>query len=282
VPDIVTALKQNGQDYIGPEVDLGDAVYEQKICHLSEAGLIRIFSHDITALRRAEEAVLQMAEQLRGLARRVVLAQEEERRRVSRELHDEAGQALTALKISLELILESLPPDATEPIQNLAEAIALTHTTRQRIRLLAQGLHPPVLTTLGINLALEDLCRDFAKRTQIGIDYRGIEMPPQSDAIHLCLYRFLQEALTNVAEHAGAAQVWVTLDVHEAHIGLSVQDNGRGIDGGNETFWTKHTGGMGLLGMRERLQSLHGKLEIDSKQGIGTRVTARLPMGKTL
>ena len=282
VPSIITTLKQDGQDYIGREVDLGDAVYEQKICYLREEGLIRIFSHDITALRRAEEAVQQMAEQLRGLARRVVMAQEEERQRVSRELHDEAGQALTALKISLELILESLPPDAAEPSQNLAEAIALTHTTRQRIRLLAQGLHPPVLTTLGINLALEDLCRDFSKRTQIMIDYQGLEIPPQTDAIHLCLYRFLQEALTNVAEHAGAAQVWVNLDVREAHASLSVQDNGRGIDGGNAMFLAKNSGGIGLLGMRERLQLLDGRLEINSKKGIGTRVTAHLPMGKTL
>lgn len=282
VPKIIAILKQDGQEYIAREVDLGNAVYEQKVCYLKEDHLIRIFSHDITARKRAEEAVQQMAEQLRGLARRVVMAQEEERQRVSRELHDEAGQALTALKISLELIAESLPPDAAELRQNLHEAVALTHTTRQRIRLLAQGLHPPVLDTLGINAALEGLCRDFSRRTQILINYQGRDIPTQLDAIHVCLYRFLQEALTNVAEHAGATQVWVSLDLHGAHISLSVQDNGRGLDGETETFPAQHASGMGWLGMRERLRLLDGRLEIDSKPDMGTRVVAHLPIESTI
>ena len=275
---IIEILEKGEQDYIAREVDVGTAVFEQKICYIEENNFIRVFAHDITARIQAEEAVRQMAEQLRELTRRVVMAQEEERQRVSRELHDEAGQALTALKISLELIREGLPPDTEELNQNLEEAISLTHTTRHRIRLLALGLHPPVLDTLGLNLALEDLCRDFSKRTKIAIQYRGGELPPQSDPTNVCLYRFLQESLTNAAEHAGATQIWVNLDFEDNYIRLSVQDDGRGINLKNKKIFSqKNSTGLGLLGMKERLRLLDGRLEIDSEVGKGTSVIAYVP-----
>lgn len=275
---VIATLQDEDLDYVAREVDLGEAVFEQKVCFMKEAALVRVFAHDITGRKRAEEAVKQMADQLRGLAKRVVMAQEEERLRVSRELHDEAGQALTALKISLELIRDSLSPDARELILNLNEAISLTHTTRKKIRFLAQGLRPPVLDTLGINLALEDLCRDFSRRTQINIHYQGMEIPAQPDAIQICLYRFLQEALTNVAEHARASHILVNLELHDSQINLSVQDNGQGIDGDKDKLVSQNSKGMGLLGMRERLRLLYGKLEIDSDKDSGTRVVARLPV----
>lgn len=277
---VIATIKQKDQEYVSREVDLGNAVFEQKVCYMDEAKIVRVFSHDITARKQAEDAVQQMAEQLRELARRVVMAQEEERQRVSRELHDESGQALTALKISLELIKESLDPEAGELGENIAEAVTLTDTTRKRIRLLAQGLHPPVLDTLGINLALEDLCRDFSKRTKISISYEGQEIPNQSDAIHICLYRFLQAALTNVAEHAGATQIWVSLKLSDSQVSLSVQDNGRGIEAEKDGSFFQNSSGLGLLGMRERLKLLKGKLEIDSQRGRGTRLVARLPIEK--
>ena len=273
----IPKLIGNGADYIAREVEAGEGVFEQKICYLEGTRLLRIFVHDITALKEAEEEVQKMAQQLRELATRVVNAQEEERQRISRELHDEAGQALTALKISLELIRKSLPPEETELSQNLEEAITLTHTTRHHIRRLAQGLHPPVLDTLGIHLALEDLCREFSRRTRLTIDYSGREIPPQSDAVQVSLYRFVQEALTNVALHAQATRVRVNLDYDRNEIIVSVADNGRGLETGDLREGERPNGGLGLLGMRERFRLLDGWLEVDSHKGTGLTLVAHLP-----
>lgn len=276
--DSLAQLREGEEDYIECKVDFGGDIFEQKICYLKGTRLLRIFVHDITALKQAEGEVQKMAAQLRELAWRVVNAQEEERRRISRELHDEAGQALTALKISLELIKGSLPPDSAELAQNLAEAIALTHTTRHHIRRLAQGLHPPVLDTLGIHLALEDLCQDFARRTRLHIDYQGQEIPRQSEAIHVCLYRFVQEALTNVVQHAEARHVWVELGYHPPEITLSVQDDGCGFEAVDPDLRAKTSSGLGLLGMQERLRLLDGWLEVESKDGAGLRLVAHVPV----
>src|SRR4029077_14291083 len=101
----------------------------------------------------------------------LVHAHEEERQRVSRELHDEAGQALTALKLSLELIQREVPAEIKAVRSNLTEAIHLTESTKEQIRMLAHGLRPPALDTLGLNLTLESFCRDFSKRTQLPIAY---------------------------------------------------------------------------------------------------------------
>ena len=150
-------------------------------------------------------------ERLRQLTMRVVSEEEEERHRVSRELHDEAGQALTALKISLGLVHSDMPDDAGPLRDTLAGAVAMTETTMEKIRLLARGLRPPELDAVGLNDTLEGYCREFAQRTHLRIDYAGEESLELSDAVTICLYRFLQEALTNVARHAEAATVNVRL-----------------------------------------------------------------------
>jgi quercetin dioxygenase-like cupin family protein len=125
---------------------------------------------------QAEKALQNSQRRLRQLAGWVVEAQEEERQRVSRELHDEAGQALTALKISLELIQASLPEELTAVCDSLSDAINLTDETMEGIRLLAYNLRPPVLDQFGLDASLEGLCRDFAERIQVPISYQGIEL----------------------------------------------------------------------------------------------------------
>jgi PAS domain S-box-containing protein len=218
-------------------------------------------------------------EQLRRLAQRIVSAQEEERRRLSRALHDEAGQALIALKISLQLIQEDLPVDFGLLRQRIGDAAALTTTTMEQIRLLAQDLRPPALDAVGLNPTLEGFCRDFAQRTQLSIDYLGLESPVLPEAANSCLYRFLQEALTNVAKHACANQVCVALRCDAETVSLSVEDDGRGFDRQARLSVSGWPMGIGLLGMQERLESLGGHLEIESRPGQGTRLVAYLPAG---
>jgi signal transduction histidine kinase len=196
---------------------------------------------------------------------------------LSRELHDEAGQALTALKLSLELITAELAPGESALRQNLGEAVALTESTKERIRVLAQGLRPPALDTVGLNLTLEAFCRDFSRRTQLPIDYQGSEVRGLSDAMNICLYRVLQEALTNVAKHAHATHVDVSLSRRGQIVRLSVADNGRGFSHNATKMFQRWTG-IGLLGMRERVELLGGWLEIETELGRGLRTVANLPV----
>ena len=217
-------------------------------------------------------------ERLRQLTREVVYAQEEERQRVSRELHDEAGQALTALKISLDLTKATLPPELESARHRMAEAMELTEETMDHIRLLAQDLRPPALDTLGLNATLEGLCRDFARRTNLFIEYKGVNMPPLPDATNISLYRFVQEALTNVARHANASRAQVVLAVKKEQASITISDNGQGFSAEELESPLLQSGGIGLLGMRERFELLGGRLEIESQPGQGTHLVAYAPL----
>jgi signal transduction histidine kinase len=228
--------------------------------------------------REAEESLRVRSEQLRQLAQRVVSAQEEERQRVSRELHDEAGQALVALKIGLEEVLDDIPTESRAPLR---QAIALADTTMERIRRLAHDLRPPALDTAGLNATLAGLCRDFGRRAHLSIEYRGTEISGLGGTANVCFYRVLQEALTNVARHAEARHAVVTLTYDADGIILSVEDDGQGF--AMEPYGHPSPGreGVGLLGMRERLSLLGGKLNIHSRSGEGTRLVAHLPWERT-
>jgi signal transduction histidine kinase len=218
-------------------------------------------------------------ERLRRLAQQIVSAQEEERQRLSRALHDEAGQALTALKISLQLTQQDLPAELRSLCQRLDDAVALITTTMEQIRLLAQDLRPPALDAAGLDPTLEGFCSDFAQRTRLTVDYLGLEPPRLPEAVNVCLYRFLQEALTNVAKHACANQVCVALRHDAETVSLSVEDDGRGFDNQARLSVSGWPMGIGLLGMQERIESLGGRLEIESRPGQGTRLMAYLPTG---
>ena len=234
-------------------------------------------AHLYETVARMFEQVRNNRERLRRLAQRVVTAQEEERQRLSRELHDEAGQALTALKLSLELIKEDLPQEATSLRQRMGEAVDLTDETMERIRLLAQDLRPPALDAVGLNLALEGYCRDFAGRTGLALDYKGTDLPELSNAVRTSLYRLLQEALTNVAKHASARRVRVDLSYDAETIRLAVTDDGQGFDPLARLSGDEPTAGIGLLGMQERLEVLNGWLEISAEAGQGTDLVAYIP-----
>jgi len=121
---------------------------------------------------------------------------------------------------------------------------------------LAQDLRPPALDTVGLNRTLRGLCQAFGQRTRLVIDYQGQELPELSETINITLYRFCQEALTNVAKHASARQVWVTVDSDAEAIRVTVRDNGQGFDPRADGWKSGESAGMGLLGMRERLSAL--------------------------
>jgi signal transduction histidine kinase len=207
------------------------------------------------------------------LASKVVQAQEEERRRVSRELHDEAGQSLTGLLLHLEMMRAQLEEGPPIRAGDVTEAIQITSETMESIRRLAHGLRPPALDTVGLNRVLEAMCQDMARRAQITIHYEGVELATLPDPITVSFYRVLQEALTNITKHAQATQVDVTLQQENGHISLLVVDNGCGFtQGPNDDL------GVGLTGMRERLQMLGGILRIRSQTGGGVELKALVPL----
>jgi len=216
-------------------------------------------------------------ERLDWVSRQLVNAHEEERRRLSRELHDEAGQALTALRISLELVLADLPEEEGSLRQRIGQAVALTDATTEQIRLLAQNLRPPALDTVGLNATLEGFCQDFARRTGMSVDYVSAELSGVVEAVSICLYRFLQEALTNVAKHAGTTRARVALRSTGQTISLSVEDDGVGFDPQIVRSVSGRQRGIGLMGMRERLEMLGGRLDIESQPGMGTHLIAHAP-----
>ncbi len=217
-------------------------------------------------------------ERLRELTNQVISAQEEERQRLSYELHDESGQILTALKIRLEFVLANFLVDAEAHREHLSEAVAMADMTMERLRAIARDLRPPALDTTGLNSTLEGLCHEFAGWTKLSINYQGTEVNSLPGPVKITLYRFLQEALTNIAKHAQASQVLVNLNVDDHLVHLQVQDNGRGFDEQALQDPTSRPKGIGMLGMQERLELLGGWLEIETSPGYGTSLTAHIPL----
>jgi len=224
--------------------------------------------------RRARLVAELQRERLRVLTDRLVTTQEEERLRISRELHDEAGQSLTSLKINLDLLRAGLPPEQEYLRTRLADLAALTGETMDTLRTLAHDLRPPGLDAFGLNVALEGLCQDYSTRTGLVATYEGIELPELPTAVALSLYRFVQEALTNIAKHAQARHVALRLQRDDGVLILSVADDGHGFTFNPELS----SSGIGLVSMQERADLLGGTLDIDTAPGRGARLTIRIPM----
>ena len=208
---------------------------------------------------------------MRRLALQLATAQEEERRQLALELHDNAGQVLTALLIQLELLAEHLPAAMAEEKGRLQELSTLTDTLAEELRGIAHNLRPPVLDRLGLAPALRALCEDFSRHTGIPVQAQIADLPAAPDAVGVACFRFLQEGLNNVARHAGANQVEVRLAIAEGHFTLELSDNGAG-------FNPEEQDGLGLLSMRERIESIGGKLQVSSAPQAGTRLRARVPL----
>ncbi len=248
---------------------------------INEAGIVMsvaVLAVDVTEWKRTEEAIRAGRERLKALTRKVVVAQEEERHRISRELHDEAGQAMTALSIGLKLLHADIPEQLAAEKHRLADAIDLVSTTMERIRLLAQDLRPQALDALGLNETLGGYCREFARRTNLQITYQGAEAGPLSDIAGVSLYRVLQEALNNAAKHSGGSHVNVMLQLKGSILTLSVRDDGQGFD---LSEFAKNDGparlkNLGLVGMRERIEMLGGVMQVHSIPGQGTSITAAI------
>jgi signal transduction histidine kinase len=216
----------------------------------------------------------QAEEQLRHLSTQLMHAQEEERKTLSRELHDEVGQMLTGLRMELAS-LEQLRDDPPNFTHHLAEAKSIAEQSLRAVRDLAVGLRPSVLD-LGLLPALQWQARHFSKRSGIPVSVQAEgEFQTLSEEHKMCAYRIVQETLTNCARHAGAKKAQVQLKETATQLELSVNDDGRGFD----TRAPRH-GGLGLIGIEERVRELGGELQIVSEPGKGSHLTVRFPLAQ--
>jgi len=228
--------------------------------------------------------LLQERALTRKLTHEIINLQEKERQRIAQELHDELGQSLTSLVIGLKLLQDQLTPAQQKAREQIAAMLDVTDQVLTHMRLLSHELRPPALDLLGLTPTLQGYCRDFTRRFQTPVLFsvQG-SIPNLPDPYNLTLYRFLQEALTNIARHAQASQVWVKLSAEGEGIQLAVRDDGIGFPypvyetSSAPVNLQDHSQGIGLMGMQERISWLNGRLKIESKPGEGTLLLAWLP-----
>jgi signal transduction histidine kinase len=233
-----------------------------------------------SALREAYRELQDKEKNLRELSARAVKLQEAERRGIARELHDSAGQALTAVRIQLQLITDLLTPHG-ESVARLVELVRRTTSmvdqTVEEIRRAVNQLGPAVLDDVGLQAAIERASDDLGETTGIEVE-RDLDIPPRLDeSVETTFYRLVQEAMTNVARHSNATRVSITVRPHRGGLELRIEDDGEGFEVSKRKPRSR-----GLVGMRERVELLGGDLEIDSAPGQGVRIRAWIPASEAI
>jgi len=224
-------------------------------------------------VKRAEQEVRASSEQLRKLAARLLSVREEERTRIAREVHDELGQSLTAVKIDLAWLAGRLPRKNALMHKRIRSTRQLASRIIQSIRRISTELRPGVLD-LGLAAAVEWQVHEFQARTGIQCSLRLLTQELFAPDISTALFRILQETLTNIARHAKATRVEVVIQKLRDRLVLRISDDGRGFDPEDPSI----SNSLGLLGMRERVAILGGRVNIASAPGKGTTVTAWVPL----
>ncbi|MBM4465404.1 MAG: PAS domain S-box protein [Chloroflexi bacterium] len=229
---------------------------------------------------RLLDAINEHRTDLQKLSVQLLSAQEEERRRLSLELHDELGQALTAISFDLAAIEKELPPEPAPRIREiLAETSLLVNEVDDQVRELALDLRPYMLDDLGLVPALRWYVNRYARRLNIEVEFEAIDVEERLPAdMKTALYRVVQEALTNVSRHAQANRVSIRLERQESAVVAFIEDDGQGFDVGKMAGPYPRERGAGLLGIRERVTSLGGRFDIESHPGHGTRLTIEIPV----
>jgi len=238
-----------------------------------------LLATDITKRKQSEEALKESRQKLRNLSSQLIKAQEKERKRISLELHDEMGQALTAIDLNLMEIEEELPSDFASQIR---ERLADMHTTIERasekINKLSLDLRPSMLDDLGLVPTLRWYCNKTTQRSKMEVTLQVIGPDIRLDSdIETVLYRIAQEALNNSIKYANAKRVSVLLEHKQQSIGLCITDDGKGFDV-KTTLKEYHKGRIGLIGMQERASIIGGSLDIQSRRGHGTRILVEIPL----
>ena len=265
---VVTGLRRDGEEF----------PIEASISTVSGNGqhFYTVILRDVTQRVRSEEALRSSREEIRELALGASTAREQEKSRIARELHDELGQALTALKIDVSWLRERLAERDADVRGKLASMQVLLDGTVAATRRISADLRPLVLDDLGLVAGADWLARNFTNRTgvpcELVIGQGDLDL---QDPHATTIFRVLQESLTNIAKHSEATQVEVILEREGPEVVLTVHDNGRGFAANDPA----RPGHFGLVGLRERAALLNGQVSIESAPGRGARIEVRLPLG---
>jgi two-component system sensor histidine kinase UhpB len=240
--------------------------------------VVQIRSENVRLLERLAES----ERRFRRISRGVLRLQEEERRRISRDLHDGIGQSLTALKIALELLERNTAVGDPEHSARVVSARELAEVCLAEVRQLSHLLRPQMLDELGLLPTLRWLVRTVSERTGLTIEFlhEGSEARVDSDTETL-VYRLVQEALTNVVKHAGAVSATVSLSRGADRIAVRVEDRGVGFDAEGVLSAREEDSGFGVRAMRDRVQSFNGRFALRSVPGSGTVVEAEIPLAES-
>ena len=270
----ITARHQVEVDLAKARIELENRVAE-RTADLVAAN--RLMKKMVDEGKRTEEKLMKSRERLRNFSRHLQSMLEEERTRISREIHDELGQGLTALKLDLSLVRRSLVAAGLAGQSSKVQEIELAANRIIRtVRKIATELRPGILDELGVAAAIDWMAKDFQKRAGIPckVTIQGVDKI--SDAVlTTAVFRIVQEALTNVIRYAAASKVGVSLKRKEDTLIVEVKDNGVGISEGRNI----DSGSLGLIGVRERVLLLEGKVVITGNPGKGTLVRVTLPIG---
>jgi PAS domain S-box-containing protein len=272
---------------VGMRADGTEFPIDASISHLLEDGkpLYTVILRDITERKRAEQQLRISREYLRNLYDNSQTIREEERKRIARELHDDLGQTLGAVRIDLTLLRNELPSDTPELEENAALIDKLLLSAITSVRRISSDLRPRPLDDLGLVAALQMLAGEFSQRhnivCEVGAPIEDVRLP---DDIASPLFRMVQESLNNVAKHADATHIHIELSMTENILSLTIADNGKGFT----TEDTKKPDSFGLIGMRERAWAMGGSLDIRSaelnsgtdQKSEGTTIAISIPLNE--
>jgi len=270
---IVEMLSQRTVELAASNLDLGQEIAQRKAV---ESALKKSEHHYSKLLQQSD----RMQEQLRQLSRQILSTQEEERREISRELHDVIAQTLTGINIRLATLKKEAAVNTRGLDRNIARTQKLVEQSVNIVHRFARELRPAVLDDLGLIPALHSFLKNFTARTGVRTRltaFAGVEA--LDIARRTALFRVAQEALTNVARHARASRVEVSIQESPGAIRMTIKDDGKAFD--VERALRSHGGKhLGLLGMRERLEMVNGQFHVASAKAKGTTIEARVPAGK--
>jgi two-component system CheB/CheR fusion protein len=228
-----------------------------------------------TALHESEAALLRGRNELRALTAKLMQTQAEERRRVSRELHDDLSQKMAKLQFDVETLEQHLPRGLKSMRKRLLIIRDGVETLSDHIRRIAYELHPSALDHLGLVVALRSYVREFTEREGIPVRFTPRKVPSQIPAeVASTFFRIVQEALRNVAKHAGKTSVGIALTGGSKRLSLSIRDNGIGFDADS----VRDKGGLGLISMQERARLVSGDFSLETQPGRGATITVHVPL----
>ncbi|MFC1568980.1 PAS domain S-box protein [bacterium] len=266
----------------GIEITVQEHVFLLTFTPIVEAGYVNVYGLDVTSRKRAEQLIQKHREELQHLSSRLLLTQEEERRRLSRELHDEMGQSLTAIKLNIATLQKKADGPISEVFMEvLKETDTLVENLMEEMHHLALELRPSLLDDLGLVPALKWYVKQYAKRCEIKVSLEALNIEERLPAKHeTILYRIVQETLTNIAKYAKASRVVIRLQSSNEAVYANIRDNGHGFDVNEIETRSPDQRGIGLVGIQERVAAVDGIVTVKSKPGKGTTVKVVLPLKK--